>query len=185
MKIKVYILVVLVLALFLWAFVLQEQAFAEQQDPNKEEDFFEMSIEELMEVEVTLASKRAGKLSATPAAITAITAEDIRRSGHTSIPELLRMVPGLNVARINSHTWAVSSRGFNTEFANKMLVMIDGRSIYNSFYGGVYWDMHDVMLENVERIEVIRGPGGTVWGANAVNGIINIITKKAKDTREH
>jgi len=109
--------------------------------------------------------------------------EDIRRSGATSIMDALRMVPGLHVARINANKWAISSRGFNNEFANKMLVMIDGRSIYTPHYGGVRWDTYDVMLEDVERIEVIRGPGGTLWGANAVNGIINIFTKHTRDTQ--
>lgn len=158
-------------------------SFAQQQDANEPEDFFEMSIEELMNIEITTASKKEEKLFKTPAATYVITSEDIRRSGATSIMEALRMVPGLQVARINANKWAISSRGFNQEFANKMLVMIDGRSIYTPHYGGVRWDTHDVMLEDIERIEVIRGPGGTLWGANAINGIINIIMKNAKDTQ--
>jgi len=136
-----------------------------------------------MDIEITTASKKEEKLFETPAAAYVITSEDIRRSGATSIPDALRMVPGLQVARINSNKWAVSSRGFNTEFANKMLVMIDGRSIYTPHYGGIRWDTHDVVLEDVEHIEVIRGPGGILWGANAINGIINIITKDARDTQ--
>lgn len=147
------------------------------------EDFFDMSIEQLMDIKITTASKKEKKLFETPAAAYVITSEDIRRSGAKSIPDVLRTVPGLNVARINANKWAISSRGFNNEFANKMLVMIDGRSIYTPSFGGVRWDIHDVMLEDIERIEVIRGPGGTLWGANAVNGIINIITKQAKDTQ--
>ncbi len=137
-----------------------------------------------MEIEITSLSKKKEKLSESAAAVHVITAEDIRRSGHTSIPDLLRMVPGLQVARINSNTWVVTSRGMtHGEYANKMLVMVDGRSIYTPMYGGVYWNMHDVPLENIERIEVIRGPGGALWGANAINGIINIITKSARDTQ--
>jgi len=158
-------------------------AFAADPDPNEPEDLFDMSIEELMGIEVTTASKKPEKYLATASATYVVTQEDIRRSGATSIPEVLRMVPGLQVAQVNSNTWAVSSRGFNLPYANKMLVMIDGRSIYTPLYGGVYWDMHDVMLEDVERIEVVRGPGGVLWGANAVNGIINIITKNAKDSQ--
>jgi iron complex outermembrane receptor protein len=158
-------------------------SFAQQQEANEPEDFFDMSIEELMNLEITTASKKKEKLFETPAAAYVITSEDIRRSGATSIPDALRMVPGLQVARINANKWAITSRGFNNEFADKMLVMIDGRSIYTPHYGGVRWDTHDVMLEDIERIEVIRGPGGTLWGANAVNGIINIITKNAKDTQ--
>ncbi len=137
-----------------------------------------------MEVEITSLSRKKEKLSESAAAVHVITAEDIRRSGHTTIPDLLRMVPGVQVARINSNTWVVAARGMtHAENANKMLVMIDGRSIYTPLDGGVYWDMHDVPLENIERIEVIRGPGGALWGANAVNGVINIITKSARDTQ--
>lgn len=138
---------------------------------------------EAFDMEVTLASRKPEKLSEATAAIYVITQEDIRRSGVTSIPEALRMVPGLQVARINANRWAVSSRGFNGTFANKLLVLIDGRSVYTPLYSGVYWDVQNVMLEDVERIEVIRGPGGALWGANAVNGIINIMTKNSKDTQ--
>ena len=101
----------------------------------------------------------------------------------TSIPEALRLIPGVTVARVSNGQWAVTIRGFNLVFANKLLVMIDGRSIYNPLFSGTYWDSQDVMLEDVERIEVVRGPGGTVWGANAVNGVINIITKNAQNTQ--
>jgi len=157
--------------------------FAQQQDANEPEDFFDMSIEELMDVEITTAAKKEEKLFETASAAYVLTSEDIRRSGATSIMDALRMVPGLHVARINANKWAISARGFNDEFADKMLVMIDGRSIYTPHFGGVRWDSYDVMLEDVERIEIIRGPGGTLWGANAVNGVINIITKSAKDTQ--
>src|SRR4029077_16567006 len=131
---------------------------------------------------VTSVSKKEQKLSSVAAAIFVITQEDIRRSAATNIPDLLRMVPGLDVAQNNANTWAISARGFNLQFANKLLVLIDGRAVYTPLFGGVYWDTQDVPLEDIERIEVIRGPGATVWGANAVNGVINIITKAAADT---
>ena len=146
-------------------------------------DLTELSLEDLMNIEVTSVSKKAEKLSEATAAIFVITQEDLRQSGVTSIPEALRMVPGLQVARIDANKWAITSRGFNSRFANKLLVLIDGRSVYTPIFSGVYWDMYDVLLEDVERIEVIRGPGATLWGANAVNGIISIITKNARDTR--
>jgi len=136
-----------------------------------------------MDIEVTSVTRTESTVGRSPAAVFVITPEMIRRSGATCIPEVLRMVPGLEVARINSNQWAVSSRGFNSRYANKLLVQIDGRSIYNSFFSGVYWEANDVMLEDIERIEVIRGPGATVWGANAVNGVINIITKSSQDTQ--
>ena len=135
-----------------------------------------------MNVQVISVSKKEQTLAKTGAAIFVITAEDIRRSGATSIPDLLRMVPGVDVARVDHSTWAVSIRGFNDVYANKVLVLIDGRSVYQPVYSGVSWYAQEMPLENIERIEVIRGPGGTVWGANAMNGVINIITKSAKDT---
>jgi iron complex outermembrane recepter protein len=147
------------------------------------DDLTAASLEDLMNIEVTSVSKREEKLFETAAAIYVITQEDIRRSGATSIPELLRMVPGLNVARIDANKWAISARGFNGQFANKMLVLIDGRSVYTPLFSGVYWDVQDTLLADIERIEVIRGPGATLWGANAVNGVINIITKSAKETQ--
>lgn len=143
----------------------------------------ELSIEELMNIEVTSVTKKPQKLYESAAAIYVITQEDIRRSGMTNIPELLRLVPGLNVAQIGANKWAISSRGFNGLYANKLLVLIDGRTVYSPLFNGVFWDVQDTPLEDIERIEVIRGPGGTLWGANAVNGIINIITKLAKDTQ--
>ena len=146
-------------------------------------DLTELSLEELMDIEITSVSKKEERLFEAAAAVFAITGEEIRRSGVTSIPEALRMVPGMQVARIDANKWAVTSRGFNGRFANKLLVLIDGRSIYTPVFSGVYWDMHDVLMEDVERIEVIRGPGATLWGANAVNGIVNIITRSAKDTQ--
>jgi iron complex outermembrane receptor protein len=141
----------------------------------------QLSLEELMGVEVTSVSKKEEKLFDAAAAIYVITQEDIRRSGATSIPEALRNVPGLEVVRLNANTWQISARGFVTT-ANKILVLIDGRSVYTPLFAGVFWDVQDTLLEDLDRIEVIRGPGGTLWGANAVNGVINIITKSAKET---
>src|SRR3954470_5811090 len=143
----------------------------------------DMDLEALMKIAVTSPSKRPEKLSDAAAAIYVITQEDIRRSGVTSIPEALRLSPGLEVARQDAHTWAISSRGFNDEFANQLLVLVDGRSVYTPLFAGVYWDVQDLMLEDIDRIEVIRGPGATLWGANAVNGVINITTKTAKETQ--
>ena len=137
----------------------------------------------LLNIEVTSASKKEQKLSETPAAIYVITQEDIRKSGFTTLPEVFRMVPGMQVARVNANQWAISSRGFNDSVSNKLLVMVDGRTIYTPSFGGVFWSDHDMMLENLDRIEVIRGPGATMWGANAFNGVINIIRKPAKDTQ--
>ena len=145
-------------------------------------DLTEQSIEDLMNIEVTSVTKGVQKMSQVAAAVFVIGQEDIRRSGSTSIPDLLRMVPGLDVAQINANTWAISARGFNSEFANKLLVLLDGRAVYTPTFAEVSWDTLDVPLVDIDRIEVIRGPGGTVWGNNAVNGVINIITKKAPDT---
>src|SRR5437762_3935859 len=150
---------------------------------NNVVDVTAMSVEDLMNMQVTSVSKRTQKVADAAAAVYVITQEDIRRSGATNIPEALRLVPGVQVARIDENKWAISSRGSNGRFANKLLVLIDGRSVYTPLFSGVYWNVQDVMLEDVDRIEVIRGPGATLWGANAVNGVINIITKKAKDTQ--
>jgi iron complex outermembrane recepter protein len=136
-----------------------------------------------MDTPVTSVTKEASTVGRSAAAVFVITNEMIRRSGATCIPEALRMAPGLDVAQFNSNTWAISSRGFDGVNAKKLLVLIDGRTVYTPVSSGVYWDVQDVVLEDVDRIEVIRGPGGTLWGANAVNGVINIITKKASDTQ--
>lgn len=146
------------------------------------DDLTSLSLEELMNIEVTSVSKKSQKLSEAAAAIYVINQEDIRRSSADSIPELLRMVPGLHVAQIDANKWAISSRGFNDRFSNKLLVLLDGRTLYTPLFSGVYWNAQDTMLADIERIEVIRGPGGTLWGANAVNGVINIISKHASDT---
>lgn len=148
-----------------------------------QDNLIDLSLEQLMEIEVTTASKIEVKLFDTPAAVYVITAEDIRRSGVRSIPDALRIVPGVDVAQINSNEWAVSIRGFNDSFANKLLVLVDGRNVYTPMFGGVVWSDLDALISEIERIEVIRGPGGAVWGNNAVNGVINIITKNSKDTK--
>ncbi len=142
-----------------------------------------LSIAQLSSLEVTSVSKTEEKMSDADAAIYVITQEDIRRSGLTSIPELLRMVPGLQVSHIDGNKWAISARGFNAWYSDKLLVLMDGRSIYTPLFSGVNWNMQDTFLDDIDRIEVIRGPGATLWGANAVNGVINIITKKAQDTQ--
>jgi iron complex outermembrane recepter protein len=143
----------------------------------------QLNVEDLMNVQVTSVARHPERLIEAASAIQVITQEDIRRSGATSIPEALRLADNLQVAQKNSHDWAISSRGFNTALANKLLVMIDGRTVYTPLYSGVFWDVQDYVLADIERIEVISGPGGTLWGANAVNGVINIITKSAKDTQ--
>ena len=148
-----------------------------------EPDLMSISIEELMKINVTSVSKKAQQLADSAAAIFVITREDIRHSGVTTIPDALRMVPGLNVARIDANKWAVNSRGSTSRFSNKLLVLIDGRSVYNPYFSGVYWEVQDMLLDDIERIEVIRGPGATLWGANAVNGVINIISRNAADTQ--
>jgi iron complex outermembrane receptor protein len=142
-----------------------------------------LSMEELLDINVTSVSKYPEKLSAAAAAVAVLTQEDIETSGVTNIPDALRLVPGVDVARVDGHTWAISSRGFNDIFANKLLVMIDGRTVYTPVFSGVFWEVQDTLLEDIDRIEVVRGPGATLWGANAVNGVINIITKSARDTQ--
>jgi iron complex outermembrane receptor protein len=142
----------------------------------------ELSLEELANVEVTSASRRQRKLSESANAVHVITREDIRRSGATSLPEVLRMAPGVHVAHIDGNKWAVGVRGFNDRWSNKLLVLVDGRSVYTPLFSGVFWEVEDTLLEDIDRIEVIRGPGATMWGANAVNGVINIITRSATRT---
>jgi iron complex outermembrane recepter protein len=137
----------------------------------------------LMDIEVTSVSKKAEKLSDAASAIQVITHDDIRRSGAANLPEALRLATNLQVAQVNSSQWAISARGFNNVLANKLLVMIDGRTVYTPLYAGVFWDVQNVLLDDIDRIEVISGPGGTLWGANAVNGVINIITKNAKNSQ--
>ncbi|MEA3108801.1 MAG: iron complex outerrane recepter protein, partial [Gammaproteobacteria bacterium] len=146
-------------------------------------DLYQISLQDLMSMEVTSVSKREQKMSQVAAAIFVINQDDIRRSAALNIPDLLRMVPGLDVAQINASTWAISARGFNHQFSSKLLVLIDGRTVYTPSQNGVNWDTLDVPLDDIERIEVIRGPGATVWGTNAVNGVINVITKSTTETQ--
>jgi iron complex outermembrane receptor protein len=151
---------------------------AEEEQPSLKR----LSIEELTRIDVTTAMKHAEPVSAAAAAIQVITSDDIRRAGITTLPEALRLATGMHVARFDGHTWAISARGFNISTANKMQVMIDGRSIYTPLFAGVFWDVQDLVLADVDRIEVVRGPGATLWGANAVNGVINVVTKPAAQT---
>ena len=150
--------------------------------PTDNDDLKQLSLEQLANVEVTTASKEPVTIARTPAAVYVLTSDDIRRSGATSIPDALRLVPGVEVARIDSNKWSLGVRGFTGRLSRSVLVLIDGRSVYTPLFAGVYWEVQDTLLEDVDRIEVIRGPGGTIWGANAVNGVINIVTKNSKDT---
>jgi iron complex outermembrane receptor protein len=162
---------------------LANQSFAHPpQEQDTDDSLKHLSLAQLGSVEVTTASKEPEEVWKTPAAVYVLTQEDIRRSGATSIPEALRLVPGVEVAQADSDHWSVSIRGFGSVLNSKLLVLIDGRSVYTPLFSGVYWQVQATPLEDIERIEVIRGPGGTIWGANAVNGIINIITKSAKNT---
>lgn len=157
-------------------------AAAEDRGPMSLEDLSAMSLEDLANVEISSVSKRPERLTSAAASVYVITREDIRRSGYISIPDILRLAPNLDVARQDASTYAVSARGFNSTTANKLLVLIDGRSSYTPLFSGVFWDVQDTFIEDIERIEVISGPGGTLWGANAVNGVINIITRHTRDT---
>jgi iron complex outermembrane receptor protein len=146
-------------------------------------DLARATIEDLMNIEITSASRKEQRADDTPAAVYVITQDDIRRSGIRTVPELFRLAPGVQVAQVTSSNWAVSIRGFNDQYTNKLLVLIDGRSIYQRTFSGVFWDAADLVLDDIDRIEVVRGPGGAVWGANAVNGVINIVTKAANETQ--
>jgi iron complex outermembrane receptor protein len=161
-------------------FVLFAAFGARAHDPS---ELSKLDIDDLMNAEVTSVARRGQKLSDTPAAVFVITQDDIARSGATTIAEALRIVPGLDVASVDGNVWAISARGFNGRWANKLLVMVDGRSVYSPLFSGVNCDVEDTLLEDIDRIEVIRGPGGTLWGANAVDGIINIITKNSVATQ--
>jgi iron complex outermembrane receptor protein len=145
-------------------------------------DLVDLSLEELLNMEITTLSRKAEDLGDAPAAVFVISQKDIQRSGARTIPDLLRMVPGMQVAQIDGNKWAVTARGANGRFANKLLVLMDGRTLYSPLLSGVYWDVQDTDLAAIDRIEVIRGPGATMWGANAVNGVVNIITKDARNT---
>ena len=170
--------------IFLMLMILQSNTgFGQVPDTLSPGTLKKLSLKELMNIEVMSVSKHPEKLDNAASAIQVITQEDIRNSGAKTLPEALRLASNLQVAQVNSSQWAISARGFDNVLANKLLVLIDGRTVYTPLYAGVYWDVQNVMLEDVDRIEVISGPGGTLWGANAVNGVINIITKSSKDTK--
>lgn len=154
--------------------------------PGGQADLADLSIEELANIQVMSVSKRPERLQDAPAAVFVITADDIRRSGADTLPEALRLAPNLHVARINGYAYSISARGMNSGasvLSNKLLVLVDGRSVYTPLFSGVFWDAQEVLLEDVERIEVVSGPGGVLWGLNAVNGVINITTRSARDTQ--
>src|SRR5213078_2780418 len=158
--------------------------FAQQPESAVSADSLKkLSIEQLMNLQVTSVSKRPERLSQTASAIQVITQEDIQRAGAASLPEALRLATNLQVAQVDSRQWAISARGFNSTTANKLLVLIDGRTVYTPLYSGVFWDVQNVPLADVDRIEVISGPGATLWGANAVNGVINVITRNSRDSQ--
>ena len=165
-----------------------EASSAEQGEPGTSfpesaaTDYLALGLEDLMNITVTSVSRKSQRISEAAAAVFVISQDDIRRSGVTSNAEALRMAPGIEVARIDANKWAISSRGFNGRFASKMLVLFDGRTVYTPLFSGVFWDRQDTVLEDIDRIEVIRGPGAALWGANAVNGVINIITRASGDT---
>ena len=170
----------LLIVCFLALFIATQPVVAKQSGTD---DIFAMDLEDLLKMEVISTSKKPQSILKSAAAIHVINQDDIRRSGATTLPDVFRGVPGMQVAQIDANKWAVSIRGFNDRFSTKTLVMIDGRTIYTPLFSGVYWNMHDMMLDDIDRIEIVRGPGGSLWGANAVNGVINIITKKASDTQ--
>src|SRR6476646_3060456 len=142
----------------------------------------QLTLEQLGNVQITSATKEPEQVRKTSAAIYVITHDDIQRSGATTVPEALRLAPGVEVARIDSNKWSIGIRGFGSRLARDVLVLIDGRTVYTTLLAGTYWEVQNLLLEDVDRIEVIRGPGGTIWGPNAVNGVINVITRSSKDT---
>ncbi|MCF8495592.1 MAG: TonB-dependent receptor [Alphaproteobacteria bacterium] len=166
-----------------FSFMLPIYFLSQPASAAKDFDYFDLPLEQLLNVEVISASKTTQKVSDAAAAVFIITQEDIQRSGVHTIPDALRMAPGVEVAQADSNSWAVSIRGFNSVTANKILVMIDGRTVYNPLFAGTYWELQDLLMDDIDRIEVVRGPGGTLWGANAVNGVINIITKDTRATQ--
>ena len=165
------------------AFMLYAMALSGFANADELDNFGSLDIAQLAQIKVVSVSKKEESLQQAASAVTVVTSEEIRRSGATTLPEALRYIPGLEVAQINAHDWAVTSRGLNNIRANSLLVLVDGRTIYSPTFGGVFWETSGIPMEEIERIEVIRGPGGTTWGANAVNGVINVITKSSKDTQ--
>src|SRR5579872_3302037 len=167
---------------FLSLAVAYAHAETEEPDPTSRNPAKQLTLEQLSNVEVTSVSKEPEQVWKTPAAIYVITHDQIEHSGVTNIPDALRLAPGVEVAQVDSHQWSVGIRGFGSNLTRNVLVLIDGRTVYSTLLAGTFWEVQNVMLEDVERIEVVRGPGGTVWGPNAVNGVINIITRRTKDT---
>lgn len=165
---------------FFWVTLLPLTAAAQQPGPA---DYKSMSLEQLSQIDVTTPSREPVSAFQTPAAIYVITSDDIRRSGATSIPEALRLAPSVEVARIDSDKWSIGIRGFGTRLTRSVLVLIDGRTVYTTLFDGTYWEVQDTNMEDIDRIEVIRGPGGTIWGPNAVNGVINVITRRPSETK--
>jgi len=166
--------VIFILFLYCLAFNLKSETL--------DDNFFDLSLEQLADIQITSVAKKPQKLSLAASSVFVLNQQDILRSGVTTIADALRMVPGVQVAKLDSNKWAVSIRGFNDIFSNKLLILMDGRTVYSPFFGGAYWDTVDTVLQDIDRIEVVKGPGGTLWGANAVNGVINISTKKASET---
>ena len=166
--------------------LLSQSAYAVNNQPMllaRVDDLASLSLESLMNIDVVSVSKRSEPLQQSPAAVFVLDGSTIIRSGVKSIPEALRLIPGLQVARLDSHTYAITARGFNSTVADKLEVLMDGRSLYTPLYSGVFWDSQDTLMDDIARIEVIRGPGAALWGANAVNGVVNIVTKTAADTQ--
>ena len=163
--------------------VLLTTSVGAQTQADEKEILANLSFEELSKIQVTTPARRPELLFDTTAAIAVLTEDDVRRSGAYTLADALRYVPGMDVARIQSPTWGVGARGFSGQFANQLLVMIDGRSVYNFSFGGVYWHTKDIFFDDLDRIEVVRGPGGSLWGANAVNGVVNVLTKDARETQ--
>src|SRR5580658_9919037 len=173
---------ILLLFLLAWPAAVTRAALPQAPQPSPD-SLKQLSLEQLGSLEVSTASKSPEQVWDTPAAIYVITQEDIKRSGATTIPEALRLAPGVEVARIDANKWSIGIRGFGSRLSRSVLVLIDGRSVYSTLLAGTYWEVQDTVMEDIDRIEVIRGPGGTVWGPNAVDGVINIITKKSSDTQ--
>lgn len=170
-------------ALFCLSLLFPALAPAQTNQYRSPEQLKKLSLEQLLDQDVTLVTRTPEKLTQSPSAVQVVTGEDIRRSGATTIPEALRLFPNLQVAQVDSHQWAIDSRGFNNTLANKLLVMIDGRTVYTPLFAGVFWDVQNTLLADIDRIEVVSGPGATLWGANAVNGVINIVSKSAAETQ--
>ena len=186
---RIYLKAKTFLAAFFAVLFVITTSFSQEEDTLSTSVLKQMSLEELMNIDITIVSKSSQPWFEAPASVYVISGDEIKRSGVKTLPEALRLAPNLQVAQVNSHYWAITSRGFNgaplsnNSLANKLLVMIDGRSVYTPLFGGVFWDVQQVMLEDIDHIEVVSGPGGTLWGANAVNGIINIVTKNTKDSQ--